>query len=54
MRKEELVFLSQLLGSLEQAEVKLKESYDKGDAEGFNKVKSFIFQIQRKIDEVVK
>lgn len=56
MEKEDdfLENLNQLVRSLEEAEIKLKESYRKKDADKFNKSKRLIIQIQTKISEVVK
>ena len=54
MRIEELGFLRQLINSLEQAEEKLEDAYDKEDAEELVKIKKFILKIQGKIMEVVK
>lgn len=52
--REDISFLSQLVKTLEEAELKLEEAYDKKDYESFNKSKKFIFEIQKKISEIVK
>lgn len=52
--RENIVFLDQLVKSLEEAELSLEEAYDKKDYENFNKSKKFIFQIQKKISEILK
>jgi len=54
MKKEEVIFLNQLVKTLEEAELKLEEDCDEKDYEKFNNVKKFIMQIQKKISEVVK
>jgi len=49
MKKRDAVFLNQLVESLEEAESKLEEAYEKKYYETFNKIKKFILQIQSKI-----
>ena len=46
-------FLNQLIKSLEEANLKLEEAYDKKDHENFNKAKKLILQLQKQINEIV-
>ncbi len=52
--RENIVFLDQLVKSLEEAELSLEEAYDKKDYEKFNKSKRFILEVQKKISEIIK
>ncbi|MFH1787520.1 MAG: hypothetical protein ABH811_01905 [archaeon] len=52
-RKEELIFINQLIKALEEAEPRLEEAYEKKDYELLNQLRKFILQAQNKIDEVV-
>lgn len=52
--KEEIVFLSQLIGSLEESELKLEEYYDQKDYENFNNLKKFMISVSTKISETIK
>ncbi len=52
--KEEIPFLTQLVKSLEEAELKLEEAYEKKDYEKFNKSKKFMLEIQKQISEMIK
>lgn len=54
LKKEEVVFLSQLIKSLDEASIKLNYAYENKDYEAFNKLKKFIFEVQKKISEVLK
>ena len=51
LTSEEVVFLNQLYGSLEEAEKKLKEAYTKNKSEQFKAIKEFILKLQKKIEE---
>ena len=51
---EEIRFLSQLAKALEEAELKLEESYNINDYENFNKAKNFMLIVLKKISEVIK
>jgi len=53
MQKQNLIFLKQLVLSLEEAEEKLERAYDKKDFDEFNKIKKFILQTQKKISEIL-
>jgi hypothetical protein len=50
----EISVLNHLLGSLEDAGIKLEEASKKKDAGDFNKAKKLIIQIQTKILDVLK
>jgi len=52
--KEEIIFLNQLIKSLEETELKLEEYYEKEDVDNFNGAKKMILNIQKKISEVVE
>jgi len=54
MKKEDIPFLKQLVKSLEEAESKLENTYEKKNYEEFNKSKKFMLKIQRQISEVIK
>ena len=51
---EEIRFLSQLAKALEEAELKLEESYNINDYENFNGAKKFMLIVLKKISEVIK
>lgn len=51
---EDSSFLSQLILTLEQAELKLEESYEKNNSTQFKYMKEFILKIQKKIEEELK
>lgn len=53
IQKEDIMFLNQLVKTLEEAELKLEEAYDEKDYESFNNVKKLIMQIQKKISGVL-
>jgi len=42
LSKEEIKFLVQLVGSLEDAELKLEQAYSANDINNFKKIKSFL------------
>jgi len=52
--KEDIVFLNQLIRTLEEAELKLEEAYDKKNYENFNNIKKLIMRIQERISGVVR
>lgn len=54
MKKEDIPVLSQLVKTLEEIELKLKEAYDKKDAESFNSSKKLMLEIQKQISKVLK
>ena len=49
MKSEEVEFLSQLVSSLKDAELRLGEAYKKLDYVEFDRIKAFIIQIQKRI-----
>jgi hypothetical protein len=51
--QEDVTFLNHLIKTLEEAELKLEEAYDKKDYENFNRTKKMMLQIQKKISEIV-
>jgi len=54
LSRDNIVLLSQLVKSLEEAGLKLEEDYEKKDQESLSKTKKFILKIQTKIAEIVK
>ena len=54
MEKGDVEFLIQLVKSLENAELKMEEYYNKKDYENFNSSKKIIIRIQKKISEMTK
>jgi hypothetical protein len=51
---QKVSFLNQLIISLEQAEGKLEEAYNKEDHKQFKITRDFVFKIQKKISETLK
>ena len=54
MKKEEILFLNQMIKSLEESEEKLEESYKKRNYEDFNKTKKVMLRIQEEISKIIK
>lgn len=54
MNKEEILFLDQLIKSLEEAERNLEKAYEKRDYENFNKSKKIMLRIQNEISNMLK
>lgn len=54
MKKEEILFLNQLIRALEDSEKSLEKSYEKRDYEGFNKSKRIMLRIQNEISNIIK
>ena len=54
MKRSDILFLVQLVESLEDSQKKLEEAYKKQDVEDFNKVKKFMLQIQTQISDTLK
>jgi len=54
MKKEEILFLDQLVKSLVEAEKNLEITYRRKDFENFNKTKKVMFSIQKEISEIIK
>ena len=53
IKKEDVMFLNQLVNTLEEAGLKLEESYNEKNYEDFNNMKKLIMQIQNKISGVL-
>jgi len=51
---ENILFLKELIKSLEESCAQLESSYKNQDYDNFGKSKKFILQMQRKISEVLK
>jgi len=54
MRRNDIAILTQIIGSLEEAEVKLEQAYEKKDAVEFAKAKKFMIQMEKKIIGIIK
>ncbi len=54
MEKGDIVFLNQLISSLENAEAKLEEAYKKKDYENFNQSKKIMMRVQEEISGMIK
>lgn len=54
MREENIEFLAQLVGALQKAEPKLEEAFKSQSPEYFSKVKKFVLEIQKKINEAIE
>ena len=54
MDKEEISFLHELIEAIEEASAKLEIADQKSESKNFNKARSFIFKVQKKIDEVTR
>ncbi len=52
--RENIDLLNQSMKSLEEAELKLEEAYEKKEYERFDKIKKFILEIESKIGEIAK
>lgn len=52
--EEDASLLRHLISSIDEAEKKLEEFYEKKDTDNFNKTKKFILQINQKVSDVVK
>jgi hypothetical protein len=50
--EEDASLLRHLINSLDEAEKKLEEFYEKNDPDNFNKTKKFILHINQKISEI--
>ena len=53
-KRGNILFLNQLVKTLEEAEIKLEMYYEKKDYANANNIKKFILQIQKKIAEVIE
>lgn len=54
MKKEDFLFLNQLIASLEEAERNLEKAYGRRNYEKFNKIKKIMLRIQNEISNIVK
>jgi hypothetical protein len=54
MKREESLFLNQLIKSLEEAAKEMEKGYKKKDANQFNKSKKVMLRIQKEIAEMTK
>ena len=54
MKRDEILFLSQLIRSLAESEEELEKSYKKKDYENFNKTKKIMLQIQGEISKIAQ
>ena len=54
MKKEDISFLRQLVGSLGEAEAKLERAYNEKNIERFNKIKKIMLNTQEQIKRIVK
>ena len=54
MKRDEILFLNQLMNSLAESEQKLEESYKKREYEKFNQTKKIMLRIQGEISKIIK
>lgn len=54
MKREEILFLNQLVKSLRDASENLERAYEKKDIDKFNKSKKIMLKIQREISDILK
>ena len=54
LTEEKATYLSQLIDSLQEAELRLEESYEKKDYAMFNKLKKYILDVQGRMDQALK
>ena len=54
IKEENILFLNQLIETLESSLEKFKITYDKKDSENFNKIKKTIIETQKTILEIMK
>lgn len=54
MKREDLTFLHQLIRSREESCIKLEDTYKRKKQDSFNELKKLVFQINKKIAEIVK
>jgi hypothetical protein len=54
MKKEGILFLNQLIASLEEAERNLEKAYEKRNYDKFNKSKKIMLRIQNEISNMLK
>ncbi|HIG94858.1 MAG: hypothetical protein QT05_C0048G0014 [archaeon GW2011_AR13] len=54
LTEEKAIYLGQLIDSLQEAELRLEESYEKKDYAMFNKLKKYILDVQGRMDQTLK
>ncbi|VVB82358.1 Uncharacterised protein [uncultured archaeon] len=54
MKRDEVLFLNQLIKSLEDAEKRLEISYKRKEYENFNQSKKIMLRMQEEISEIIK
>ncbi len=54
MKRDEVLFLSQLVKSLEEAEKRLETAYKKREYENFNQSKKIMLKMQEEISKIIK
>ena len=54
MKKEDLIILNQLVRAMKESSMALEEAYTKNDFERFSESKKIMFNIQKKITEMLK
>ncbi len=54
MNKEDILFLNQLINSLEEAEKNMAKAYEKRNYDRFNKSKKIMIRIQNEISNKIK
>ncbi len=54
MKQEEILFLNQLITSLEEAEENLEKAYAKRDFDNLGKSKKIMLRIQKEISGIIK
>ncbi len=54
MKREDILFLNQLIKSLNEAGNNLEKAYEKRDYENFNKSKKIMMSIQKEISKIIK
>ncbi len=53
MKKEEILFLTQLIVSLEEAQEKLEKAFKRKDYDQFNQSKKIIIRVQKEISNLL-
>lgn len=54
MKREEILFLDQMIKSLEEAGKNLEKAYERRDYENFNKSKRIMLKVQNEISNMLK
>lgn len=54
MEKEDILFLSQLMGSLKDSREKLEQAHEKKDYNEFRNIKRLMINIQKQIERILK